>query len=84
MWIHIQRIHHTKIPLLAARKNSISGAALHAGIDGGAFTTGMSGVHVCALPEIEFYRRMETVTAGLDMAPEDVKVNGRTQCSKFP
>jgi hypothetical protein len=43
----------------------LSGAAVHAAIDGAAFTTGMSGVHVCALPEIEFYRRMETATSGI-------------------
>lgn len=42
-------------------------------LDGDAFTAGMSGVQVCALPEIEFYRRAETLLAGTGMLPVDVK-----------
>ena len=75
LWSHDQIATWVRETAAAPARGGAGGGGGGGGVvlDGDAFTAGMSGVQVCALPEIEFYRRAETLLAGTGMLPVDVK-----------
>ena len=78
LWSHDQIAAWVRNTAAAAVVNGTGAEGAEAAIlDGDAFTAGMSGVQVCALPEIEFHRRtvaaLTTTEPGSGMLPVDVK-----------
>ena len=78
LWSHGQIAAWVRDTAAAAVVNGTGAEGAEAAIlDGDAFTAGMSGVQVCALPEIEFHRRtvaaLTTTEPGSGMLPVDVK-----------
>ena len=74
LWDHDQIAAWVRDTAAAAVADGTGAAGAEAAVlDGDAFTAGMSGVQVCALPEIEFHRRTVAALTGSDMLPVDVK-----------